>query len=67
MKVIEVKNISKIYRIGLQEERSEALGSYLLSILSAPFRNFRKLKRLSNFEKDETDEDTILGRQECFF
>ena len=58
MKVIEVNNISKLYRIGIRENKSESLGEYILNILTAPFRNFKKLQQLTRFEND-ADEDTI--------
>jgi lipopolysaccharide transport system ATP-binding protein len=53
MNVIEVRDLSKRYRIGLQEKRHETLAGQIGSILRAPFDNFRKLRDMSRFGDDD--------------
>ncbi|MDH3711003.1 MAG: ABC transporter ATP-binding protein [Cyclobacteriaceae bacterium] len=67
MKVIDVKNISKVYRIGIQDERTESLGSYILSVLLSPLRNFKKLRSLSQFKEDQEELDTIWAVKNISF
>lgn len=45
---IEVKNLSKIYRIGLKEQKQETLTGAVIEALKKPVRNFRKIKNLQN-------------------
>lgn len=47
---ISVENLSKAYRIGLEEQRHETLISAALSYLRAPLSNFRNLRKLSRFD-----------------
>lgn len=55
--VIEVRDISKAYLIGLKETRNETLGGALFSWLRAPVKNYNILKRLNTFSyNDETDD-----------
>jgi lipopolysaccharide transport system ATP-binding protein len=44
--VISVENLSKLYLLGEAERKHESIVSELGGLLSAPFRNFRKLRRL---------------------
>jgi lipopolysaccharide transport system ATP-binding protein len=44
--VISVENLSKLYLLGQAERKHESLVSELGGLLSAPFRNYRKLRRL---------------------
>lgn len=53
MNVIEVRGLSKRYRIGLKEKRHETLVGQIGSILRAPLDNFRKLRDLSRFGDDD--------------
>ena len=46
---IKVENISKAYRIGLKEQRHDTLGATMAAWVKSPFKNFKKLKSLSNF------------------
>jgi lipopolysaccharide transport system ATP-binding protein len=53
---IQVENLSKAYRIGLNEERHETLVGAVVSFVRSPWQNYRNLRRLSNFE-DAKPED----------
>lgn len=55
---IDVRNVSKRYRLGLKEERSDSLMGSLGDILKTPFKSFNKLRSLSKFE--ETEDESIL-------
>ena len=57
--VIRVENISKKYRIGLKEEIHDSLTGKFFSMLSAPFYNFNKLKKLTKFDKDDNRHDVM--------
>lgn len=50
---LEIHNLGKRYRIGVQEQKSETFFGALWTMISAPVRNFRKLKSLSVFKKQD--------------
>jgi lipopolysaccharide transport system ATP-binding protein len=50
---IEVENLSKRYRIGLQEDQQETLVGAAVSWLKSPLHNFRRLRRLSAFDGED--------------
>ncbi|MCB0027269.1 MAG: ABC transporter ATP-binding protein [Anaerolineales bacterium] len=50
---IQVENLSKRYRIGLQETRHETITDAMLSWMKSPFTNFRRLRELSSFREGE--------------
>jgi lipopolysaccharide transport system ATP-binding protein len=51
--VIKVENLSKRYRIGLQEKRADTFAGQMLNILRAPVDNFRRLRKLSKFGAED--------------
>jgi len=53
---IKIENISKAYRIGLKEQKHDTLGATLVSWAKSPFKNFKNLKSLSNFNNGEEDD-----------
>lgn len=53
--VISVKNLNKRYRIGLEETKQETFAMQIWHMLTAPFRNFKNLKSLSNFTGTEDE------------
>lgn len=55
--VISVKNLTKAYRIGLLEQKSDTLGGVIMSWLKSPLKNYRKLKNLSKIDVDGKDKD----------
>ncbi len=56
---IVVENLSKLYRIGAAERRSETLVGAVTSMLSAPVRNFRRLRDLDT-RRAKADSDDLL-------
>lgn len=53
MNAIEVRNISKRYRIGLVESDHRTFAGQLVDMVKAPFNNLRKLRSLSRFEQED--------------
>lgn len=51
--IIVAQNISKRYRLGLQEKGDKTLAGQLLNIVKTPFKNFRRLTNLSKFSEDD--------------
>jgi lipopolysaccharide transport system ATP-binding protein len=51
--VIQVRNLSKRYRIGLKEKRADTFIGQLGQLLRAPLDNFRQLRNLSRFQHDD--------------
>ena len=71
---IRVENISKRYRINLERDKPDSLGSAFVSFLRKPFSNYKKLKSLTKIKNNgpdivwalknisfEIEEGTILG------
>ena len=56
---VNIKNISKVYRIGLKDMGSETLAGSVLSTLRSPLKNFRKLRSLSKIDEGENGQDLI--------
>ena len=52
---IKVENISKRYRIGVQQKASDTFGGAVFSTLSKPLRTFNQIRRLSSFD-DNSDQ-----------
>ena len=46
---IKVENLSKRYRIGLEEELPDTLVGALTQAVKRPLRNWRRLRRLTHF------------------
>lgn len=63
---IKVENISKAYRIGIKEQRHDTLGATIASWVKSPFRNFQKLKSLSNFDNRD-DQDIFWALKDVNF
>lgn len=52
--IIKVENISKRYRIGLQEKKADTFALQLWNNFKAPIENFKRIKSLGKFE-DESE------------
>lgn len=53
--VIKVSDISKRYRLGLKERKSDTLVGQIGSLIKSPWQNLKKLRELSRFgEEDES-------------
>jgi lipopolysaccharide transport system ATP-binding protein len=63
---IKVENLSKRYRIGLQDARQETLVGTAAAWLKSPLNNFRRLRRLNAFA-DEEAEDIIWALRDVSF
>ena len=65
---IKVENISKLYRIGLAEQRHETLVGTGLDFLRSPLRNLKQLRGLTTFtEADADSEDVIWALRDVSF
>lgn len=53
---VKVENISKRYRIGVQEAASDSLGGAVLRAFTKPARTFKQIRSLSSFS-DSSDQD----------
>ncbi|MFO7944160.1 MAG: ABC transporter ATP-binding protein [Anaerolineales bacterium] len=58
---IKVENLSKRYRIGLQEKAHNSLVEAVIDWVGRPIRNFRQLRQLTQFENNKVSsrEDVI--------
>lgn len=56
---IKVENLSKCYRIGLKEQKSETLAGAMLDWFKAPFSNLKHLRRLTRFDGEPGAKDLI--------
>lgn len=52
-KVISVKGLGKRYRIGTRETSPDSLFHSTMQLLSAPLKNYRRLKRLTRFDNSD--------------
>lgn len=50
--VIQVEHISKAYRIGVEDKKSDTLAGAFWQSIKAPIRNFRNLKNLRRTDRD---------------
>ncbi|MFC1495565.1 ABC transporter ATP-binding protein [Thermodesulfobacteriota bacterium] len=51
---IKVENLSKRYRIGVAENKSDTLFGAFSSLIKAPIANYRRLKKLTSFDEPRT-------------
>lgn len=53
--VISVQHLSKRYQLGLKEKKSDTFAGALLQSVSAPFRNYKRIRKLSQHQvQDES-------------
>lgn len=65
--VIKVEGLSKAYRLGVQSEKPETLVEVLVGLAKAPFRNFRRLRRLNTFSTDRESADILWALKDVSF
>jgi lipopolysaccharide transport system ATP-binding protein len=53
---INVQGLGKRYRIGVEEEQHETMVGAVASWLKAPLKNYRRIRKLSQFDQDEADD-----------
>jgi len=63
---ISVRDVSKLYRLYLKNERSQDLTVRLVSALAAPIGNLRRLRSLDRFG-GENDESTLYALRDVSF
>lgn len=63
---IKVDGISKAYRIGLKKQRYDTLGAAMATWIQSPFKNFRRLRSLSNF-RNHDDPDIFWALKDISF
>jgi lipopolysaccharide transport system ATP-binding protein len=47
---IRIENLSKVYRIGIKEEKHDTIGAAIFDTIKSPFRNYRKYRSLYIFK-----------------
>jgi lipopolysaccharide transport system ATP-binding protein len=53
--IIKIKNLSKCYRIGTKEKGYKTFREVIIDGVSAPFRNLKRLQRLTKFNNNGND------------
>ena len=51
--IIKVQNLSKRYRLGLKEQQADTLVGQFKNILTAPYRNYKRLRELNKFGTED--------------
>jgi len=64
---IKVEKLSKRYRIGQKEEIHDTFYGAVSSLIKSPFKQFNKLRKLSNFDRKEDEEDIIWALRDVSF
>ena len=64
---ILVDGVSKLYRIGLREARSDTLVGAILSWARTPLTNYRRLRNLTSFRDPATEPDVIWALRDISF
>ncbi len=56
---VDIQDLSKVYRVGVREEQADTLAGAMVSLVTSPIRNFRRLRKLSHLEDRDHAEDVI--------
>ena len=64
---ISVENLSKAYRIGLNDDRPDTLVESMFSWFKAPVKNFKKLRKLTSFDLEREEQDVIWALKDVSF
>jgi len=51
--IIKVENLSKRYRIGLQEKKADTFAQQMVNVLKYPIDNFKKIQNLGKFQDED--------------
>jgi len=71
--IIQVENLSKLYRIGSREKANRTFREAVADTFSAPMRNFNRLRKLNKFtasqinQSNQPDSDTIWALKDISF
>ena len=63
---IEVLDISKRYRIGSKIISYNTLTAKLISVITRPIENFKRLKMLTNFQDGDNKNDVLWALKNMF-
>jgi len=63
--IIQVDNLSKVYRIGAREQGYKTFREAIIDGITAPFRNLKRLRRMTRFDTDNND--TIWALKDIAF
>lgn len=65
---VRVEAVSKLYRIGLREQRQDTLTATILEFMKRPVKSFRKLRALGTVtERSAADKNTIWALRDISF
>ena len=64
---IRVESLSKCYRVGTRESMPDTFAGALISWVHSPLTNFQRLRRLTSFDHNQTDEDVLWALQDVSF
>jgi len=64
---IRAENLGKAYRLGSPEKRPESLAQAVGGLVTAPARNFRRLRRLDTFSGDREGQDVLWAVRDVSF
>ncbi|HEY3860400.1 MAG TPA: ABC transporter ATP-binding protein [Verrucomicrobiae bacterium] len=64
---ISVEGLGKAYRIGMEEQRHETFVGACAAFLRSPFKNFREVRGLGNFDGAEDASDIIWALKDVSF
>src|SRR6218665_1480168 len=67
--IIQVENLSKMYRLGLKNEIHDSIAEAAVSWLKTPVKNYRNLKSLNTFgvPVDEDDPGVLWALRDVSF
>lgn len=64
---IKVEKLSKLYRLGMKEQIHDTLVGAVVSLLKSPWKNFKKLRNLSNVDLNEESDDILWALRDVSF
>ncbi len=64
---IRAEGLGKRYRIGVAEDRHDTLREAIMYAARSPFRNLRRLRRLTHFSESENDDDVVWALRDVSF
>jgi lipopolysaccharide transport system ATP-binding protein len=66
--MLRVENVSKRYRIGIQDEQPDNLAGALSAVVRRPLQNIRRLRALTHFDSgDDTTDNVIWALKDISF
>jgi lipopolysaccharide transport system ATP-binding protein len=65
--IIQVRNLSKQYRIGAREHINKSFREAIVDTVMAPVRNFKNLRELNKFHDNHPNQNTIWALKDVSF